>query len=1187
MARKVKISPSNAAPWHPGYPFRPGGGKKRTVISWACLGVLAGLIGAYAYATDGNRVKRLAEESLSDALGGVVHVGRARLSIFEGLRLDDVTISADNGPEEDCRLVTAQSVYVSLPWLHMARGDLSKTQIVMVEPHVYAASGGERGWNFLRLHPRQPRGEKQEPWFKLSLPEFKLREAKITYSEWEKGKLEERDTVAVEGHAGLAGAGDVDAGKYVVALKARNSGDRPGFTLAGTLDPSNGQIGGRLMDFDVGAYEGMLPAGVRKWWVRHGVTGKIELPELTFDPASQKFNVVAKFDGGSLSFRPEELTTTKLQPGLPAIRFSDAKGEMAFDEAGVHLRDMSLVHEGNVIRVSGGFQGYDENSPFSFTVACDKLHLAEHPVLVPSLPPDAREIYDRFLPSGDGAFKFEIARNADGGFSVNGRLDILDGQMAFELFPYRCYGLTGALIVKCVRPDQTRLELADLRGHGKPGTPNEKADIRVDGWVFPLEHGSGIDVSVSGKGVTGDEALVRSMPPKVREALKVFALKGREAPEFAGDFAVRVRRDQGEADHWDWPIDIHVKSGTGAFEGFPYPLENVHGDVRVGHDFVRLNDVRSSRGGATLVVDGTCSYGDDVPDGKMRYDVGIEARHVPIDDALVGAIPEEKRGWVTKLGLAGAVDLSGKITGLDARYDLGISLANGTMRPNSGQWVATDVNAEVRLTPDELEIERVLAKRGEGRIEAKGNAVWPKGDVAVKVEAKAHTLPLDAELRSMLPDDGRAAWDAVRPEGAADVNLTFTDGPLKVEISPLGATMTPSILPVKLTDVRGKIAIDDEKVTLTGLSATHGGARVALGGTGSTRAAGQWDMVMSATDLTLDDELRAALPSMLKSSIEGMDVKGKADVDVRRLRFTPGAGEGAAAKGAEATFDVSLAPVDLNLSLGVPVHLAAGNVRLAGAVHNDRLEQLDGDVALKNATIAGRPLTSFAATVAKKQGDPILRVNDIGGILADGQLAGSARIGLPDVGSTSYVLALQLRDADVRQLAGKQGEELSGRMSASLNLSGLVDDPSTRKGSGDISVVGDHMAKIPVLLGIVQVANLSIPNRSFNSATAKYAMDGGKIDFDQLTIRAPNLEMNGRGNIDLNDRTFKLTFFIAPPDLPKIPVWSDFTDRVRNELLKFEFSGEIDNPHVSARSFDSFTTTVKEVFEQKGSKPKK
>src|SRR5438067_11533199 len=84
--------------WRAGHPFRPRCGRLRRWLMFLLLAVLSFIITGYNYLTDSNRVRAMAEAYLSRLVGGRVEVGSATLSIFEGLRLDDVKVHVDDAP---------------------------------------------------------------------------------------------------------------------------------------------------------------------------------------------------------------------------------------------------------------------------------------------------------------------------------------------------------------------------------------------------------------------------------------------------------------------------------------------------------------------------------------------------------------------------------------------------------------------------------------------------------------------------------------------------------------------------------------------------------------------------------------------------------------------------------------------------------------------------------------------------------------------------------------------------------------------------------------------------------------------------------------------------------------------------------------------------------------------------------
>src|SRR5438045_1613056 len=100
-------------PWQPGHPFRPRLSRTRRWVM-----------------TDSNRVKQMAESYLSDVVGGPVEVGVANLSIFQGLRLENVTVYTSRSRSADSVLFSAKTLWVRYDPRVMVRGKLEATQIL-------------------------------------------------------------------------------------------------------------------------------------------------------------------------------------------------------------------------------------------------------------------------------------------------------------------------------------------------------------------------------------------------------------------------------------------------------------------------------------------------------------------------------------------------------------------------------------------------------------------------------------------------------------------------------------------------------------------------------------------------------------------------------------------------------------------------------------------------------------------------------------------------------------------------------------------------------------------------------------------------------------------------------------------------------------------------------------------------
>jgi hypothetical protein len=215
----------------------------------------------------------------------------------------------------------------------------------------------------------------------------------------------------------------------------------------------------------------------------------------------------------------------------------------------------------------------------------------------------------------------------------------------------------------------------------------------------------------------------------------------------------------------------------------------------------------------------------------------------------------------------------------------------------------------------------------------------------------------------------------------------------------------------------------------------------------------------------------------------------------------------------------------------------------------------------------------------KPANQDLLRIPKVEVQIADGEMAGQFDCILSDAGPSRYALTLVLRNADVKQLTGDAAPDIRGRISASLAMEGAFNDVTSRRGRGDVSVEGDRLYRIPVILGLLQVTNLALPITSpFNQATSRYIVDGDRVTFESIELRAKDMLMQGSGYLDFGLKQVRLTFVTDNTTWPKLPIIGDLLQGARHELLQIHVKGTLEEPKVSAGAFGTVSTTVDEVI---------
>jgi hypothetical protein len=836
--------------WRASHPMRPRTSGPRRYGMLVLLVVLFGGIGGYAYLTNSGRVRQMAENYLSQVLGGDVQVRRATLSIFQGLRIDDVRVRLAGEPVDAPPIFSADTFVVRYSLRKLLTGKIEATQIIAKRPHVqltqdvdslvrsYRRMVSDRPPGF---RPRMTMPSKPPP-----LPEISLRDARIDYRETHVDGTTSVGTLVLEGQFTPVG----DADQYEFSLQSRGISEKIGPYVKGTLFPRVGRVSAQLRDFELGRdIRLMLPAPVRRWWEQHELAGRVDITDMSYTfPRGQsdaKFTVRAVPQGVTLSVHPGEMMSSDESNRIAVARGAlDAMSEMyrvagyvdrgpwkpvedlfttvpikldrmsgtfVFTESGIVVEDVQGDVEGNRIYIDGKIDGYpgragvpEPPGTLRVTSGDRPLTLQPDPAYTNSLPRAVREIYDQLRPHGQCKIAVTVARPTAGAkLGVNGSIDVLDGNFVFLRFPYPVRKATGLITFAPASGDAPERLEVNLKGMGIEGGPNENTTVSVVGLIGPLGNDAGVSFRVQSDDVYSEDALSLAFPHDVQRTLKLFDAEGKgRYPIFHGKFTCDVNRPIGPTQRWKIFTHVRIDRATGSLVAFPYPLKDLAMELKIGDNYVEVINANVRKGDAIVRVDGKVTWGPTVPVrvGELR----TPARSGPttlteltVKGAnLLSALPEDRRAWLEKLGLWGYLDIDGTIRS-DTR-----------MRPT-----VTD---------------------------------------------------------GAPPPPGKGDDDPSRVQVGYDLDVTLRDG-----------TLWPRQGAFVLSGVKGKLKLAPDRIDLIGLSGTRGGADVTGDGAvtfGPTGTAA--DVKVSARNLPLDAQLYAMLPAPAREAWDEVRPRGTIDTEV-------------------------------------------------------------------------------------------------------------------------------------------------------------------------------------------------------------------------------------------------------------------------------------------------------------------
>ncbi|MFI5378878.1 MAG: DUF3971 domain-containing protein [Tepidisphaerales bacterium] len=1209
---------------------RPRIGWVRRVSSAIVLLLLCAIIGGYWFVTDSRRVRRIAQDSLRDLVGARVEIQRASLSIFEGLRLEGVRVFVDDANAPDSCIFSAKTLLVTASLKTLTTGRMDTSEITAVQPQVRLCEDVDRKqWNYERVRrtPHDKPKTDTEPSSPMTFPEVFLRAGVVEYSRIEDGRHVIVGRTAIDGHLLPQPGG---RNRYTFDLDSRPPGQADGPRLRGTLDMDRLAVSASLDNVEFGeSIAVMLPSQVQAWWRKHQLAGRVRITEMRYTPARKDFRVVLEAEQVGLTIWPEEMmdeweyqAQKRWRPGIRTnlpnifplagvtdsvarvmgprpVRLTDVAGRFTFTPDGISISSIRADFEGNRIMAMGNIKGYSEHAPLDVFVLVPQLNIPRLPTYIWSLPFEAREIWADFRPHGAGRLTLHADRREPGGkIRVEVLLDVLDGAFTFHDFPYPLRQIRGQLwFGQDATTGQDRVEFRNFVGQGAAGTENENTTMTLSGWISPLGKRVGLDLRFASRDCRLDPLLRQALPEDARDVVASFDTveNGRKVPvQLHADFEARVRREQGLRKRVNVDVDLDVHKASGAFSGFPYPLRTLQGRVEIHPFSVDLKNLRERKGDALLTVNGTVSWGKDQP---VTPDLTVRAENVPIDDDLLRAMPPAQRRWLTDAGVGGRLNIhEGRIyleraagdwttvpgaepdvTGpTEVGFSLDIQLADGRISILDQPDAITGIAAEALLTNNRLTLERAGGWLGDAEVMAHGSVSWPDGTPKATVFVGATAVHADERLFNMISQSVRQTCKSLRPSGTLDISLNYASaadatgaGAFKIELRPRELSLRPEAFDWDFQDLKGLVTITQSGVSFDKVSARHDSSAISLGGSGSPDNG--WDLSLKAGSLPVDEQFLAKLPEAIRGFLKTISLKGTMALDLTRLNYRPAS----TTRPSAIEFAGSVGLTDASMDVGLAITGFNGSLSLDGLIEDGEIRQLTGSIDASSAVLAERPMKNIHGRLVKLKNQPSYRFEDLGGTLAGGRIGGVVLVAFPKNKPVMYEVSMAMNDIDVRQFVADPTAKFRGRMKASLDLAGNASDPNSRRGRGFIDVEGEDLYELPAITGLLQITNMALPIKSpFNNASARYAVLGKRVIFEEIELIAPDMVMRGTGQLDYGQKSVSIRFTTSNPNWLNVPI----IQLMKNEANTIDIEGTIKEPQIKARSMINFTTTIDKAF---------
>ena len=543
------------------------------------------------------------------------------------------------------------------------------------------------------------------------------------------------------------------------------------------------------------------------------------------------------------------------------------------------------------------------------------------PALAETLPPEARQVYERFAPSGLVSLKVAFAGRDLAGGAVGFRVEIVLNRVSVAALHdgrrWLLHDLTGLCVIT---PQEVRL----LDVHGvlalspppKPTTTQAAPDAdpapTPDG--TPLrespETSSHVNLAVGFQGaltaidqphlgydlaVLVEDVDFARIRGSVEELSRPVAAVYRNFdPTGRADLELRlVRRAEPDA-----PAEL---SGTVRLKGchavarwFPCAVEDLSGVLLLSPGRVDFSDLKGRHADAAVTISGSLVS----PGTQAQVDLLIKALGVALADDLRHALAQAFPPYLAvydSLHPQGRVDVDVKLhrpMGPDMPFvvDTDIRLRDTQVTYSGFPYRLDAGQGTVHFAAGRADID-VAGRHGAAAIAIRGAIARQADAPDVRLRIVGHDVPLDDDLAAALEPRQRHLYRRYHPSGRANLDVAVersaqTRGQLVTHalIDFQDAAMVFEDFPYPVARIRGQMEISPDAFVVRDLrGANADGSVTAEGAVRQVGDAYAVDLTFRGTRITLDRDLRGAMALVAPDIWEAVRPEGLVDL-VCRIR---------------------------------------------------------------------------------------------------------------------------------------------------------------------------------------------------------------------------------------------------------------------------------------------------------------
>jgi hypothetical protein len=721
----------------------------RALVFSVIGGVTAGAI-LYQRWTNPAAVRREVIRKLSALFPGAeVSVDSARWRLLGGISVSEVRLSPRNDPEKrEFAYIPSAIIYPDKE--QMNDGKVAIRKVVLERPRLRIVRKSDGTWNVSGLlaatRPEEP------------VPILVIQQGTLVVENSGAGwpALEFKDvnlTVVNDSHASMAFQGS-GVCELAGAFQFQGTFQRPSQDTTLSIQAPGIAVGPSLMQrWNACCPElGKHAAGLEG-------TGSVQADFRYRGQISPSWSYQVRWQlrGGRLS-----------HPDLPLpLRDLEAQGQCSAGK--VTLEKLTARAGSAAVKLEGTVQGLRPDADFIGKLTVENLPLT--PELFARLPAKLQKLQREYAPEGAVDLICHGERSAGKWYR---RCEVFPKDISAEYwrFRYRVTRVSGKLLheLDCRKDPNTESLNMDLAGYAGNRPVHIKGDVTGEG------PDSAVAVKIWADNVALDRQLLAALDSRRQELARAFHPTGQ------ANIVAEIQR-AAKSREFKNRYRIHFHDTTARYDVFPYPLENVEGDLDILPDHWEFRNFSGTHKGCQVTT-----WGSTQPTAEGgRLVVNIKGRSLLLDSELEAALqPELKKAWKS-FRPTGRMDFTATVESLaDQAPDVAVTVIpqDCTVQPLFFPYLLSHLSGALHYENQRVRLENLRASHGNTvmTVEAMDVFLKPEGGVYAKV-AKLRGTPLlvDEELRQAMPSILRKVCAALGLEAPVQLRTdlviaTFAEG---------------------------------------------------------------------------------------------------------------------------------------------------------------------------------------------------------------------------------------------------------------------------------------------------------------------------------------------------------------------------------------------------------------------------